>query len=294
MKIGISVFLLSLGLFYSNISFGAIATIGDQDGKINQKDNVGKKQGKWVFLGKDRPTEGFPSEGKVEEGDFVDDRKEGFWIKYYNDGITPKLKGYYKNNRPEGEYVKLSPNGTVVEKGNFVRGKYIDSLVRYNADGTLAYQGFYNELGKEEGKIKYFYPNGQLEFEYTSENGTPKGKATRYHENGDIKEIIQFGDAGQVVSSERKEMVNPPVRVNNPTVSKELAPAVSNPNTKGAKFNANGYNKLYNANHEIWQDGEFKNSRLWDGKVYEYDRDGILLKVRVFKNGVYHSDGQLT
>ncbi len=29
------------------------------------------------------------------------------------------------------------------------------------------------------------------------------------------------------------------------------------------------------------------------GKVYVYDRDGILLKVKVYKNGVYHSDGQL-
>jgi ribosomal protein S1 len=40
-------------------------------------------------------------------------------------------------------------------------------------------------------------------------------------------------------------------------------------------------------------DGIFKNGNLWEGKVYEYDKDGILLKVKVFKEGVYHSDGQL-
>jgi hypothetical protein len=40
-------------------------------------------------------------------------------------------------------------------------------------------------------------------------------------------------------------------------------------------------------------DGEFKNGQLWDGKVFDYSRDGILLKVRVFKLGKYHSDGQL-
>lgn len=290
--------LLTLILVFSGFLSGSLVIAStlpsnEQDGKLNQKDSEGRKQGKWIYLGKDRPSEGFPPEGKIEEGPYKDDRKDGTWIKYYNDGITPKLKGIYKNNRPEGEYIKLNPKGVIIEKGNFTRGKYIDSLVRYNTDGSVSYQGFYNEQGNEEGKIKYYYPNGQLEFEYTSENGSPRGKAVRYHENGDVKEIIQFGDGGQVVNSEKREMVNPAVKVKDPSASKEQAPVVNSPNTKGAKFLPNGYNKIYNANQEIWQDGEFKSGRLWEGKVYEYDRDGILLKVRVFKSGVYHSDGQL-
>lgn len=284
--------LILSGLLYSGLSFSGV--LNDQEGKINQKDDGGKKQGKWIYFGKDRPSEGFPSEGKIEEGSYKDDRKDGTWVKYYNDGVTPRLKGVYKNNRPDGEYVKLSPKGVIIEKGTFTKGKFIDSLVRYNTDGSVFYQGFYNEQGNEEGKIKYYYPNGQLEYEYTAENGSPRGKAVRYHENGDIKEIVQFGEGGQVVNSERREMVNPAIKIKDPSVSKEQAPTVvGTPNTKGAKFLPNGYNKIYNANQEIWQDGEFKNGRLWDGKVYEYDRDGILLKVRVFKGGIYHSDGQL-
>jgi predicted sulfurtransferase len=55
----------------------------------------------------------------------------------------------------------------------------------------------------------------------------------------------------------------------------------------------NGYNKVYNLNDEIWQDGDFRSGALWNGKLYVYDEDGILLKVRVFKNGYYNSDGQL-
>jgi hypothetical protein len=39
--------------------------------------------------------------------------------------------------------------------------------------------------------------------------------------------------------------------------------------------------------------GEFKNGQLYDGKVYDYDQDGILQKVRIYKLGKYHSDGQL-
>ena len=40
-------------------------------------------------------------------------------------------------------------------------------------------------------------------------------------------------------------------------------------------------------------DGIFKNGQLWDGKVYTYDRDGILQRVLVYKEGKYNSEGQL-
>ena len=265
----------------------------NQDEKLNQKDTQGKKQGKWIYFGKDRPAEGFPAEGKIEEGAYKDDRKEGIWIKYHNDGATPKIKGTYVNNRPQGSYTKLYPNGKVMEEGTFERNLYQDSLKRYHENGKLKYEAKYNATGNEQGSVKYFYPNGQLEFEYSSQDGKATGKATRYYENGDVKETLVYGVDGSVEKSEQKEMVSPAVKVANPSASKETAPKIATPRTKGVKFLANGYNKVYNSNDEIWQDGTFKNGQLSDGKVYEYDNDGILLKVKVFKNGVYHSDGQL-
>lgn len=264
-----------------------------QDDKINQKDNQGRKQGRWIYFGKDRPEKGYPADGKIEEGPYLDDRKEGTWVIYHTDGVTPKLRGEYHNNRPEGAYVKIYPNGKIKEKGTFERNLYRDSLQRYHENGQLEYQANFNSSGKEDGKVTYFFPNGQVEFEYEANNGNPTGKATRYYENGDIKEVIYYGEDGAIVKSEQREMVSPAVKVNDPGISKETAPRVNSPNTKGVKFQQNGYNKVYNKNEEIYQDGIFKNGVLWDGKVYEYDRDGILLKVKVFKNGVYHSDGQL-
>jgi antitoxin component YwqK of YwqJK toxin-antitoxin module len=266
----------------------------NQDDKVNQKSADGKKQGKWIYLGKDRPEEGYPANGKIEEGPYVDDRKEGTWIKYHNDGVTPKLKGEFHNNRPDGEYIKLYPNGKVREMGTFSRSLYKDSLKRFHENGVVEYEAKFNESGKEQGKVKYYYPNGQVEFEYESSNGVTTGKAVRYYENGDIKEVLFYDESGSVAKREEREMVSPAVKVADPSASKEAAPKIAaNPKTKGVKFQANGYNKVYNANDEIWQDGNFKNGQLWDGKVYEYDRDGILLKVKVYKNGVYHSDGQL-
>lgn len=265
----------------------------NQDDKLNQKDTSGKKQGRWIYFGKDRPQEGYPADGKIEEGPYKDDRKEGVWIKYHNDGVTPKLKGEYVNNRPQGQYVKLFPNGKVKEQGTFIRNLYQDSLKRFHENGKIEYEANFNLTGKEQGVVKYYYPNGQIEFEYTAQDGKPNGKAVRYFENGDVKEVIFYGADGAVEKSEQREMVSPAVKVVNPGASNETAPKIATPRTKGVKFLPNGYNKVYNANDEIWQDGNFKNGVLWDGKVYEYDKDGILLKVKVFKSGVYHSDGQL-
>lgn len=268
--------------------------ITDQDGKLNVTDANGKKQGKWVYYGKDRPDSGVPASGKVEEGKFIDDRKEGVWIKYHLDGTTPALKGTYEHHRPKGEYTRFWPNGQVKEKGSIDKAGYKDSLIRYYENGTVAFAGFYTATGKENGKISYYYPNGQLEKEYNSNNGVVTGKSTDYYENGDVKKITYFDGTGTVTNTVEKEPVHPMIKVKDPNDSKEKAPAiVGAPKTQGVKWAPNGYNKVYNSDGEISQDGEFKNGALWDGKVYVYDNDGILLKVKVYKNGVYHSDGQL-
>jgi antitoxin component YwqK of YwqJK toxin-antitoxin module len=290
--------LFPLVLFFAFSSNFALSYSEDgieqsDEGKTNRIDRNGLKQGYWIYYGKDRPETGIPPTGKIEEGPYEDDRREGVWTKYHNDGMTPRIKGTYVNNRPQGTYTKIHPNGNIKEIGTFERNSYRDSLKRFHENGVLEYEAKFNNEGQENGTVKYYYPNGQLEFEYKSVNGKPVGKATRYYENGDVKELIEYGPDGRVISSVEKEMVKATVAVKDPGASKEKAPHIQRPRTKGAKFQLNGYNKCYNNNDEIWQDGEFRNGELWDGKVYEYDSDGILLKVRVFKKGVYHSDGQL-
>jgi len=288
--------LSKLGLllfFFLFIGYSHANTSGDQDDKINQTVD-GKKQGKWIIYGKDRPESGIPSAGKVEEGKYVDDRKEGIWIKYHDDGVTPKLKGEYENNRPKGQYTKYWPNGKVRELGTFEKNQQLDSLVRIYENGIREYEANYNAQGKEQGKVKFYYPNGQVELVYTASNGTPTGTATRYWPNGDVKEIITYSATGEIVSTIPKEMVSPAETVKDPNANKKLPPAIKGtPKTPGATWKPNGYNKVYNDDGEISQDGTFKDGRLWDGKVYVYDRDGILLKVEVYKGGAYHSDGQL-
>jgi antitoxin component YwqK of YwqJK toxin-antitoxin module len=176
-----------------------------------------------------------------------------------------------------------------MEIGTFEGKRYVDSLKRYNIDGVLIYQANYDEAGHESGEVKYFYDNGSPEFIYNAENGTPKGEAIRYWNNGDIKEEIKYSPNGEVLrTSGIIDPVKPLAKEDKPE-SKEAPKMEINENY----YTPNGYNKIYNQNKELWMDGEFKNNQLWDGRILIYDDEGLLLKIEVYKEGVYHSDGQL-
>ena len=49
--------------------------------KINSRDSKGKKQGHWIYYGKDRPGLGYNDDAKYEEGLFKNDRKVNTCIK---------------------------------------------------------------------------------------------------------------------------------------------------------------------------------------------------------------------
>lgn len=140
-------FCVNVGLFYN-----------DQEG-INKIDEKGK-QGKWIYFGKDCFELGIFVIGKVEEGNYWDDCKEGIWIKYYNDGVIFKLRGEYVNNCLWGNYIKYYLNGKVKEIGNFEKNQYYDFLKCFNENGKFEYEVNYNDFGKEQGMVKYYYLNG--------------------------------------------------------------------------------------------------------------------------------------
>jgi antitoxin component YwqK of YwqJK toxin-antitoxin module len=259
----------------------------------NKKDVHGKRTGKWIYTGADKPSSGISKTGKVEEGIYLEGRKEGIWTKYHKDGKTPKLKGNYSNNRPEGSFSRFYSNGQLMEQGSFGKNGYKGNLVRYFDNGQIAYKAVYNNDGQETGKVQYFHENGKIALEYSMKNGILTGKVNRYNSQGNLIESMDVTTTGGI--SNVKTFSNPPKTNEKAATTQTVVypPKIANPRMKGLKFVTNGYNKVYNDNDEIWMEGEFKNGQLWDGKVYDYDADGILQKVRIFKLGRYHSDGQL-
>ncbi|HIP35958.1 MAG TPA: hypothetical protein EYG85_03795 [Crocinitomix sp.] len=289
--------ILTIGIFLASTVVYSIEKLNNTvlsneivqgDGEINKKDAQGRKQGYWIIFGKDKPEKGYPAEGKIEEGPYKDDRKHGQWTKYHKDGMTKKLIGEYVNGRPKGAFVKYYADGTTKEEGTFVNGKHKGSLKRYHDNGQVAQEKNFNDLGKEEGRQVIYYPNGQIQYEYTTKNGVKTGKAVRYTEDGQVKEETTYGPDGKIVEQKKYEVKEIKKVEEGSGVS-----GAEKGDTKGIPFEKNGYNKVYNSDDELWMDGKFKNGKLWDGKLYKYDSDGILLKIEVWKNGKYHSDGQL-
>lgn len=281
--------LIFAALYFSLFGFANSGEEENNDSQVNTTDEQGRKQGKWIVFGKDQPEKGYPNDGKISEGVYKNDRKNGKWIIYYKDGVTPKVIGEFVNNRPNGMFQKFYPNGNLKEEATFKGMRYIDTLKRYSVGGVLTYQANYNEAGLESGVVKYFYDNGLPEFIYNAENGTPVGKATRYWDNGDIKEEVHFSKEGKwLTSSGIIAKTKPLPEEDNSDLKKAPKYYIDNDSYK-----SNGYNIIFNRSKEIWMEGEFKNKILWDGRLYIYDSDGLLMKVEVYKEGVYHSDSQL-
>ena len=325
-----------------------------QNDTINQVDENGRKQGHWIYYGKDRPDYGYPLDGKVEEGYYKDDRKEGIWTKYHNDGKTPKLKGEYHNNRPSGRYWKISPEGFVFEKGRF-RGmhyKGIDTTFRFNESQQLTNYSIYKGRILYLDSSFYYLNSGCLDSVVVSDLRDSSVSVLQFSNEicdslmSNTKRLLSYshydvdtingriiersvcdwrtkGSAslrrGQVYDWEGKPIVphvpndavdessiQPIYRVDKNSL--ENGPAylleihvdgddtiefAHQIRTAGRKLVPTGYNAILNGYDEIFLDSEFKNYQLWDGKVYEYDDDGILLKVKVYRKGQYHSGGQL-
>jgi antitoxin component YwqK of YwqJK toxin-antitoxin module len=251
----------------------------------------GWKQGFFVLFGRDLPEKGYPNDVRVEEGEFKDNRKIGEWIVYHIDGVTPKLKGFFVDGRPNGPYEKFNAQGTMIEKSTFNNGKNLGDWTTYHDNGTVKQQKTFNAEGQEDGPSYVYYEDGTLQMQVNKVNGVKTGESKTYWPDGSVKNVVVYGDGGEVIST---TVVNaePPVK---PVIEEGSGgPSGAGFKTKdGTKFNGEGYNKLYNKFDELEMDGEFKGGKLWDGKLYKYDSDGILLRIEIWKNGKYNSDGQL-
>ena len=260
---------------------------------INIIDANNFKQGKWVYFGKDKNLPSYESSQIVEEGEYIDNRKMGIWKKYFPNG---KLQNEitYKSGRPNGHAKIYYKNGNLKEEGLWKSNKWIGNYKYYYENGNLYHEFAYSDRGKRSGPQKYYYETGQVMIEGEWEEGKEAGVIKEYYEDGSIKAEKFFNNGSLdpektiVFEKEEPEVIPDPepegkgVVVEKGEVTRTVEP-----------FNGTGYHKLYNKNRQISKDGIFKNYKLKDGKWYRYNKDGILLKIEVYKKGKYIGDAQI-
>lgn len=277
---------------------------------LNRINNKGERFGYWIVNENNEPIAA-NSPSKWKEGTYIKGRKEGVWINYFEDGVTPRLIGEYADNRPAGAFFRFNNKGALQQASSVPRKvKYSQSIAASNDVFTckmnfenkevVAGQVYFSQKIIKKNAFQ-FWVEKSLEaisseskvIDFTWMNTNYDKLYAKYLEvrtpNNQLKETAKIEKEVQKIEA---------------TISKEqesarrgkyfLPPLVRNPRVaSGLKFQSNGFNKLYTVDNEIWIDGYFKDGQLQDGKVFIYDTDGVLLKVRVYKNGMYESDGIL-
>ena len=266
----------------------------------NKTNAEGRKVGAWVITGAESSKPGYAASAKVEEGNYENGRKVGMWKMYYPSGKI-KSEITYISGRPKGPYKTYYENGNVEEQGNWALNKQTGNFKRYHENGKISQDFTFNASGKRDGPQKYYHENGQLMIEGNWNGGKEDGEVKEYFEDGSVKSVRVF-NGGQMDASKStfKEPASKSVAVkvepepvkdasNKVKTSVKVTASTAKPNT--GYFDGNGQHTLYNRNKQILQKGLFKDGRLYDGKFYKYDRNGLLTNVEIYQAGKYIGEG---
>lgn len=284
-----------LGLLLVLAGTDALAQAGTSaPDTLNKLDEQGRKQG-WWQLGVPQPGKnGYAGDALVEEGRYVDNKRTGAWRRYWPNGNV-KSEITYVKGLPKGSYITYYEDGTQEEQGAWDLDRNTGTFKRWYPNGRLAQEFIFDQYGTRDGEQKYYHENGQLEADVTVRQGREEGKLRRYYGNGELQETLDF--TGGQANQASFRSYRPKQRVPEPALDKEavIAPAkTAQETTNATDFRAEGWNTLYDKEHRLSQQGEYRKGRLWNGKVYKYDRNGLLGKVEVYVNGRYAGKAQLT
>lgn len=267
------------------------ATVPDT---LNRLDERGRRQGWWRLQAPIADKPDYAPDKLVEEGRYTDNKRTGTWRRYWPDGQV-RSEIVYVEGRPKGKYTTYYMNGKTEEQGTWDLDRNTGEFKRWHPNGNLAQEFIFDQYGTRDGEQKYYHENGRLEAVVNIKQGREQGQLKRYHANGDLESTALFNDGVAAVGSFKdyapKRAVEEPVPVNTATAAPVKTAGES---TNSTVFKAEGWNTLYDAQHRLAQQGHYRKGRLWEGKVYKYDRDGILRKVEVYIDGRYAGKAQLT
>lgn len=204
------------------------------EGKINQTDENGLKQGKWmkvysngekayeVFFKDDKPTgelKRYHENGKlaallnynekgdtasakfydenenlISEGTYCGKEKIGKWI-YYQNNIKVKEENF-KNDSLNGEQILFWDNGQIYDRRMYDNGMQIGLWEKFYKTGKPFLKAKIVN-GKMEGPMLRYYKSGQIEVKGQYKNDLKEGIWTFYGEHGE-KDTITYKNGHDV------------------------------------------------------------------------------------------------
>jgi antitoxin component YwqK of YwqJK toxin-antitoxin module len=178
-------------------------------------DGSTKKDGKYE--------EWYPNGQKLQEGEYVDDVRQGPWKLWHENGKPCKTENYlngklegtwktfsdrgllemvvsYHDGVRNGRWISYGPDGkTPTRQEEYKAGAIDGEWIYYFADGKVGrIEHFKN--GKRDGELITKYPNGKDQLVQHYVDDQLHGKESRYLENGKLAKEIDW-DRGQMVSN---------------------------------------------------------------------------------------------
>jgi antitoxin component YwqK of YwqJK toxin-antitoxin module len=262
---------------------------------INIIDENNLRQGFWKIFGKMKRVKGYEPDQVVEQGKYGNNRKKGLWTKFFRSGKT-QSEIEYRNSRPNGAYRTYYENGQIEEEGNWKNNRNTAAFKRYYENGQVSQDFAFNPTGKRDGKQTYFYENGQIMIEAVIAAGKEEF-VKEYYQDGSIKSEKSFIDGKLDTANTKIYHSKSPVKDRDAAELKnepiEIVKIEETEKSNLGGFKGEGQHKMYNSNREISKDGFFKAYVLIDGLHYQYDENGILIKVKRYQAGRYIGDAPL-
>jgi antitoxin component YwqK of YwqJK toxin-antitoxin module len=261
----------------------------------NATDANGKRQGYWIITGIMQKDRSYLNDAKVEEGLYKDSQKTGIWKSYFPSGKN-KNEFTYINNRPNGHAIVYNENGNKEEEGNWVGTRWTGDYHLYYENGTERQAFNYNQTGQRDGKQIYKNPNGSLAIEVTLKAGKEEGWKKEYDANGNLIRETFFN--GGVIDTTKTKEYDSPVAIQkapeDPSLEKEKA-AVAKAEEKlpTGSFNGEGGPHTLYYNGQVTKKGTFHLYRLIDGEARIYDNNGMLIQIKLYRDGRYIGDGPI-
>jgi antitoxin component YwqK of YwqJK toxin-antitoxin module len=155
------------------------------DREIEETLDNGKKNG---------PYKRYSGNKIVEEGNYVNNEKEGEWTTLNS---SEKITQNFSKGKLNGASKKYN-NDVLVETGQFMNGLMTGVWKFYYLNGKIKGEGSFTngdggDLGStgipkngRDGKWVLYYENGNKEQEFNYQSGLIEGVVIRYHDNGNV------------------------------------------------------------------------------------------------------------
>jgi len=230
---------------------------------INRVDAQMRKQGQWIYFYDDARTQ------VKMRGEFVNNKRVGLWVKYYENG-NRKHEVTYQKGKTIGPARFYYKNGIIREEGKWVVKHWVGEYRYYHENGKLSYEFFYNGEGERTGAQNYYYESGDLMINGTWKDGKKTGTLTEYYKDGTVKseKVFEEGNYKQAQSSNFEKGEKPGGEI----VKK-----------KSEKLTFTGQYRKIGPTGLLLQRGYFKDGELYNGKWHFYDVNGNRYMTKVLE-----------